>query len=441
MKSRRPNPQAGFAVLFIASMAAVVAILLFMAIPRVAFEAQRDKEQLLIDRGEQYSRAIQLYVRKFNRFPPDFDALDNTQNLRFLRQHYKDPMTGKDDWRIIHVGPGGVFTDSLVYNKKKDDGSQPKEQQTFITEMQQTGGNPVDPNQNINVGTRQRQSDQPGAPGDPNNPTAPQPPQFDANGYPIQQPTQVLPNGQTAPFNPQTGQQGFNPNGTPMAPGQPFPNQGLPNQGLPNQGFPNQPYPVQGFQNNQNNPPPYVGGFGQQQPGNQQQSGAPPVGASGLINQLLTTPRPGGLNGLGGQTAGSPDPGSPGGAGANSLAGGTGGTPLAPMGGQAIGGGIGGIASKLEETGIKVYKDQKSYNKWEFVYDITKDPARAGATAVPAAGAPQPQNGQNPNGAAPNAGPTGSSGAGFGFGGLTGTTTTNTPPATPMPPPGVTPQQ
>jgi len=44
-------------------------------------------------------------------------------------------MTGKDDWRIIHVGPGGVFTDSLVHNpKKKSDQNGP---QSFITEMQQ----------------------------------------------------------------------------------------------------------------------------------------------------------------------------------------------------------------------------------------------------------------------------------------------------------------
>jgi len=54
---------------------------LYMEVPRVAFEAQRDKEQLLIDRGEQYTRAIQLYVRKFNRYPPDFAALENTQSF------------------------------------------------------------------------------------------------------------------------------------------------------------------------------------------------------------------------------------------------------------------------------------------------------------------------------------------------------------------------
>src|SRR5579863_2258663 len=181
----KKNSEAGYALLLVYAMAATVAIMLYMQLPRVAFEAQREKEQLLIDRGEQYTRAVQLYVRKFNKFPADFDALNNTQNMRFLRRKYKDPMTGKDDWRIIHVGPGGVFTDSLIH--KADPNQQKKDQQNFITEIQQTGGNPVDANQNVNVATRQRPSDQAGAPGDPNNPTA-APPQFDANGNPIQNP-------------------------------------------------------------------------------------------------------------------------------------------------------------------------------------------------------------------------------------------------------------
>src|SRR5437763_633547 len=117
MKSR--HPESGYALLLIFAMAAMAAIMLYSQLPRVAFEAQRDKEQLLIDRGEQYSRAIQLFVRKYNRFPQDMDALENTQSIRFLRRKYKDPITGKDEWRLIHVGPGGVFTDSLVYGPKK----------------------------------------------------------------------------------------------------------------------------------------------------------------------------------------------------------------------------------------------------------------------------------------------------------------------------------
>ena len=108
----------GFALLLVYAMAAAVAIMLYMQLPRVAFEAQREKEQLLIDRGQQYSRAVQLYVRKYQRFPTDIAALENTQNIRFLRKQYTDPMTSKNEWRIIHVGPGGVFTDSQVFSNQ-----------------------------------------------------------------------------------------------------------------------------------------------------------------------------------------------------------------------------------------------------------------------------------------------------------------------------------
>ena len=43
--------------------------------------------------------------------------------------------------------------DSLVYNKKKDDTTQTA-QQNFITVMQQTGGNPVDPNASSALGNQ-----------------------------------------------------------------------------------------------------------------------------------------------------------------------------------------------------------------------------------------------------------------------------------------------
>jgi hypothetical protein len=425
MKNRR-RPESGFALLFVFAMAATVAIMLYMEIPRVAFEAQRDKEQLLIDRGEQYTRAVTLFVRKFNRFPADIDALQSTQNLRFLRHKYVDPMTGKDEWRIVHVGPGGVFTDSLVYNKKKA-GSDGFGAQNFITELQQTGGNEVSGNGlGLNLAGRQRPSDQAGAPGDPNNLN--QTPQFDANGQPVtpvNPAVQVLPNGQIVPV---------------QQPNQP----GAAGQFPPGaNGFSNLPPGVQLPQPNNFQPGTFPGQPAQnsQAPGTQ-----PPTNAAGLINQILTTPRPGGLNGLGGiqqglQSAtvdqnGNPLPpqGGQNGAGQSisTLAGPGSSTATTQTGtaSQTIGGGMAGVASKYEQEGIKIYKEQKPYNKWEFVYDITKDPARTGGAQAPATPAP--------SGAAPGA--AGAVGAGapgaFGQTGTTGQTG-----ATPPVAPATTPQQ
>src|SRR5579864_574695 len=136
--TRRPTRDAksgdsGFALLLVFAMAAAVAIMLYMELPRVAFEAQRNKEELLIERGEQYKRAIQLYFRKFKTYPASIEQLENTNNVRFLRRRYPDPLTGKGEWRLIHVGPGGVFTDSLTQKPKKND-KPGANQNTFITE-------------------------------------------------------------------------------------------------------------------------------------------------------------------------------------------------------------------------------------------------------------------------------------------------------------------
>jgi hypothetical protein len=53
-------------------------------------------------------RAIELWHRKFpGTFPTTFDALLSTDNTRFLRKKWKDPITNAFDWRIIKMRPDG----------------------------------------------------------------------------------------------------------------------------------------------------------------------------------------------------------------------------------------------------------------------------------------------------------------------------------------------
>lgn len=113
----RRSRERGSALLIVFVFAAIIAIALFKEMPIVAFEARRQKEQTLIDRGHEYQRAVQLYYRKFGgRYPANIDMLENTNNMRFLRRRYLDPFTGKDDWRLLHAGPGGMLIDSKVQN-------------------------------------------------------------------------------------------------------------------------------------------------------------------------------------------------------------------------------------------------------------------------------------------------------------------------------------
>jgi type II secretory pathway pseudopilin PulG len=101
-----------FVVLMIAMT--VMLIALAAALPSVYHESQREKEEELIFRGNEYARAIYLFQRQFQRFPKSVDELIRTNNIRFLRHAYKDPMNPKGKWRFVHVTQNGMPIDSLT---------------------------------------------------------------------------------------------------------------------------------------------------------------------------------------------------------------------------------------------------------------------------------------------------------------------------------------
>jgi type II secretory pathway pseudopilin PulG len=81
-----------------------ILLALSVAAPKVAQELRREREVEAVHRGNQYVRAIRLYYKKFGHYPGSIEQLEKTNNIRFLRQRYVDPITGKDDWRLIKVG-------------------------------------------------------------------------------------------------------------------------------------------------------------------------------------------------------------------------------------------------------------------------------------------------------------------------------------------------
>jgi len=110
MHMQRPSRQseAGYILLAVLFMVVLLLIALAVAAPRISADIQRDREDELIHRGKQYTRAVKLYYKKFGRYPSSIDQLEKTNNIRFLRKRYVDPMTGKDDWKIIHFGEAHV---------------------------------------------------------------------------------------------------------------------------------------------------------------------------------------------------------------------------------------------------------------------------------------------------------------------------------------------
>lgn len=97
---------------------ALVMIALSVALVDTAFELRREREVESMHRANQYVRAVREYYLKFGRYPGSIEQLENTNNIRFLRKKYVDPLTGKADYRLIIVGqnkttPKGFFGEPL----------------------------------------------------------------------------------------------------------------------------------------------------------------------------------------------------------------------------------------------------------------------------------------------------------------------------------------
>jgi len=370
--------ESGFALLLVFLMASLIAISLYMELPRVAFQAERQKEQLLMERGLQYKRAIGLFLRTNKRWPATIDELENFNNRRSLRKRYIDPMTGKDEWRLIHI-QNGVLIDSLTNKKPNSQQSAGLQPTGFINEIQTfadqgsgtTGANPAMRRRPSDGGptlgpdgqpieTAPNGADSPGNfAGIPPPPASapPPPPGFPSGGVPGVPPG--APNGQGGI----AGIMGGSSPGQTSAAGQTN-NQssgglmgglmgGLTGGGLMGSGSTTQPTvpgaPPQGFSGGA--PPGFSGGAPPGMngvPGNAQAGGIPinpsaQAAAAGLLQNLLTQPRPGGL------PAGS-----------------------AAATGAVMGSGIAGVASKVTGESIMVYGDHTDFSLWEFIYDPTK---------------------------------------------------------------------
>jgi len=113
------NSQRGYILITLMLAVALAAIALLAVLPRVQQQIQRDREEEMRHRGTAYMRAIQHFYKKFNRYPTRVEELENTNQIRFLRKRYKDPITGKD-FKLLHQqdismnngpmlgGPGGL---------------------------------------------------------------------------------------------------------------------------------------------------------------------------------------------------------------------------------------------------------------------------------------------------------------------------------------------
>src|SRR6202162_135855 len=106
--SKNRRGQDGYALLTLLLVMALMMIFAGAIVPSITFDIKRDREEEMIHRGVQYSRAIRAYYKKFGRYPTKIEDLENTNNLRYLRKRYKDPMNCKNskcaDFKLLHFG-------------------------------------------------------------------------------------------------------------------------------------------------------------------------------------------------------------------------------------------------------------------------------------------------------------------------------------------------
>jgi hypothetical protein len=369
--SVRRARQRGSALLIVFVFAAVLAIMLYREMPVVAFEAQRQKEELLIDRGNEYEHAIKLYVRKFQSFPASMEALENTNRVRFLRNRYVDPYSGKDDWRLLHAGPGGIIIDSKIKPKNTGlNGAANATNGSNSSSTTATSASSSSTSSNTNSSSVSNGSTDPNAllNGQPAtaNPFPSRPPAVSMDGGNIgastQDPLAASAAGQSDP-SANLGQQLMAPDGSPVSPARPsrFRNGNVP--GDPNAAA-------------------------------QAQSGAAATGNSqdpqAIMQTLMNANNPQAAAQSGSSATGATGNGITPAAGTGTFSG------AMNQGTNTMGGGIAGVASKTAGHTIKIVNDQTDRSLWEFVYDMQKE-LMANAPGM-ANGAAQ-NNGANANGA------------------------------------------
>ena len=93
-RSRPSSAEAGYAMAVLLVAMGVMAVVMTAMMPVWKQIAQREKEQELVFRGQQYARAIGLFQRKYANTPPP--SLDVLVQEHFLRKKYKDPITNAD---------------------------------------------------------------------------------------------------------------------------------------------------------------------------------------------------------------------------------------------------------------------------------------------------------------------------------------------------------
>lgn len=112
---RSPKGERGYIMMMLLLIIALMAIAVGIIVPSITYDIKHDREEEMIHRGTQYTRAVRAYYKRFGRYPAKIEDLENTNQMRFLRKRYKDPITGKD-FRLLHFGEVKMAMNAMMGN-------------------------------------------------------------------------------------------------------------------------------------------------------------------------------------------------------------------------------------------------------------------------------------------------------------------------------------
>jgi len=98
------NGQSGYMLVVVVFLMVLLIVSSLVTLAAIKTSLKRDREEEMIHRGVQYARAIKRYYRKFGRYPPNLEALEDTNNVRFLRKRYSDPESKDGKWVVVKYG-------------------------------------------------------------------------------------------------------------------------------------------------------------------------------------------------------------------------------------------------------------------------------------------------------------------------------------------------
>lgn len=108
MTGAKSKNQQGYILLSVMLIMSLMLIALSAELPRITQRIKREKEEELVHRGREYAIAVKRFYHKNGTYPVSIDQLENTNNLRYLRRRYKDPMTESGEFKLVHLGEAQI---------------------------------------------------------------------------------------------------------------------------------------------------------------------------------------------------------------------------------------------------------------------------------------------------------------------------------------------